>query len=428
MPGPLPPPPAGAASHQAKRHVFILDDDDAFREDLAECLILAGHEVIHSGDAAVLTSKGFCRIDTLILDLSMPTVDGTQVLRSMCDCALAPDVILVSGNAQDVIEAAAEAARMGNVQVVGALKKPFDPADLLQLLAAEPRRGAQRAAPLEGAPNAALMAGLEAALAVGAVPVAFQPQVHTETLDFAGAEVLLGEIWPGLGHVSAGAMIAAAASRPDLLTALTFHMVRAAAEGCAAWQTLGFVGEVSVNMPIETMLQPDVTPRLAALVRAAGVEPARVVFELTEDALYDSSSGSLMAVAQARLAGFGIALDDVGQRQSGLLQLARLPITELKIDRALLVQARTSEKARSIYIALVELGQRLALKVVAEGVETAQDLSFVKARAVDLVQGYLVSRKVPLADFLGLLKNWPQKQATLRSEGSETGGEDERPE
>lgn len=157
-------------------------------------------------------------------------------------------------------------------------------------------------------------------------------------------------------------------------------------------------------MPLDMLTEPQASVRLAEAVRQAGLATTDVILELTEDAIYGSSSDAMMALAQVRIAGFGVALDDVGQRQSGLVQLARLPITELKVDRALVVGSRSSEKSRSILAALVQLGHRLRLKVVAEGVETQEDLLRVKAMGVDVVQGYLISRKLGLAELLAMFK------------------------
>lgn len=416
----------GPPPQSAPLHVLVVDDDTDFREDLSEALTLAGHHVTPVADASEFAPGLMGAADVVILDLSMPGIDGTDVLRTMSRDRLGAGVILVSGRPPDVIRAAADAARMGALNVLGTFRKPFDPHELLALLASGPAREAHAAASAATAAETDLAAVLERAIAEARVPVTFQPKVHVDSLVFDGAEALLGDVWPEVGKISPLQMVAAAARVPDLLTRLTYHMVRAAAEGCAAWTGRGHGGAVSVNVPLEAVLDPGSPATLAGLARAGGVDPGDIILELTEDALYDSSCDALMAIAQARIAGFGIALDDVGQRQSGLLQLARLPITELKIDRELLTQARTSDKARSIFALLVELGHRLGLEVVAEGVETPADLSFVKAEHVDSMQGYLISRKLPLAELLALLDAWPKRQHAPQDGATRTGGEDGR--
>lgn len=132
-----------------------------------------------------------------------------------------------------------------------------------------------------------------------------------------------------------------------------------------------------------------------------------MIFELTEDSIYDSSTDALAVLARLRLAGFGLSLDDVGRRQSGLLQVANLPITEVKIDLEILAQARRWAKSRSIFGSIAELGRRLGLSVVAEGVKTRDDLALVRSLPVDYVQGFLVSRKRLLPDLLAMLAACP---------------------
>ena len=417
-------PQAGAPAQEPPgrgklRRILILDDDTAFREDLAEYLIFAGHTVDHTSDPGHLTPQRLCQTDILLLDLNMPGVDGVDVLRNLCRCALSAQVILISGSDKDVIEAAAEAGRLSDIRILGTLHKPFDPEELLTLIGADAAEPGSRGA-IVGTPTFPRVAeAVEAAIAAGTVPVMFQPKCRPGDRAFGGAEALLGDVWPGLGRISPSAVIAAAALVPGLLRRLTLKVVERAAEGGAAWRAAGLDGPVSINMTLDLLTEPRAPALLAAAVTEAGLAPSNVILELTEDAIYDSSSEALMALAQVRLAGFGVALDDVGQRQSGLLQLARLPITELKIDRALVVQSRSTEKSRSILEALVELGHRLGLKVVAEGVETEEDLSRVKAMGVDLVQGFVISRKLALAEFIAMFKEWRQPGATTRDAGRE---------
>lgn len=397
-----------------KKQILVLDDDDAFREDLGEFLSGAGYTVIARGECQGLSFEQLCANDFLLLDLSMPAVDGTDVLKQLAAGQCSMPIILISGSTQDVISAVADAARLRHIQILGTLKKPFDPDELLRLLASAPSERASAGASAPPVAMAELVPALAQAVDAGTLPIMFQPKMGARSLTFAGAEVLLGTALPGVGPVSPPQMIAAAGTVPGLLSRLTYQTFRAGIAGYLRWREAGHAGPASVNVPLEVFLEPDLDDRLMALVSEAGQAPEALICELTEDALYDSSSDSLIALAKMRLKGFGLALDDVGQRQSGLLQLARLPVTELKIDMALLQEARASEKARNIFASLVELGHRLSMKVVAEGVETLEDLHFARTNTVDYVQGYLLSRKLDLPDLLALLDAWPEQQRALQ--------------
>jgi EAL domain-containing protein (putative c-di-GMP-specific phosphodiesterase class I) len=247
----------------------------------------------------------------------------------------------------------------------------------------------------------------------------FQPQVHADDLSFSGAEALLAHELPGVGTVPPERILEAAASEPKLLDALARETFRSALIGCKIWMERGYDGSVSVNIPISALRQSGAADELAEIAHSTGVPPQSVVCELTEDAMYASSSESLMALAQMRMAGFGVALDDIGQRSSGLLQVSKLPLTELKIDRELIVEARRSDKARSIIASLANLGRELSMKVVAEGVETAEDLAFVRANRIDCVQGYLISKKLSPAALMDWLESRNKAMRTPRGGAKE---------
>ena len=391
----------------ADHKLFILDDDEDFRADLGEFLTNEGWDVVSAGDARSISADELAGFDVLILDLSMPGRDGATVLRELADLSPKPEVIVVSGYGEDVINAVADAGRLSHVRIKGTLQKPFDPDALLRLLASAPTTAAKSAnAPqhTDSEVTSALRMALAAASAAAPFPMTFQPQVRSDDLSFAGAEALLGNELPNLGAISPERIVAAAAGDAKLAEALAHETFRAAVIGCKAWRDKGYRGSVSVNVPIDALRGAGAAARFADIARSAGLTPDSVICELTEDAVYASSSDSLIAIAQLRLEGFGVALDDIGQRNSGLLQVSKLPLTELKIDRELIVEARASDKARSIIASLAGLGRALSMKVVAEGIETTDDLAFVRTNQIDCVQGYLVSRKLPLPALMGWLE------------------------
>lgn len=395
-----------------ERSVFILDDEREFREDLVEFLEGNGYRVTSAGDARFFTDADMAGHDVLLLDLAMPSIDGMEVLKYLSRQAKAPAVILLSGSGEDVIRTVADAARRDGLAVLGLLHKPFDPHDLLALLESDaslPTRASSRA---RHDPRAVL-AALRAALEERSLPVNFQPLVQADTLAFAGAEALLDGMVPGLGYVGPQDILAAAAAESAVSLGITQHVLTEAVAVCSRWTELGWDAKVSVNLPIDALLTAGVAGALTGPVHAAGLAAGNVVFELTEDTLYTASSEALSALARLRIAGFGLALDDVGQRQSGLLQIANLPVTEIKIDMELLRDAREWGKARSIFQSLADLGHGLGLQVVAEGVETPEDLALVRKSSVDLVQGFIVARKMKADDLLALLSQCGDRQSSL---------------
>lgn len=379
------------------RSIVVLDDDFDLREEICHALAADGHDVVGIGNANALANT---RADVLVLDLALPGIDGVDVLRRLAkQHASAPGIVLISGYGESVLRTASRSAEAGGLTVLGVMPKPIDP-DLLSAVVRRDIVGPRKV--LESVSDD-LVPHLGRALSEDNVAVHFQPKVRTETLTFAGAEALLAGHLGDDRRASPPKIIEAARRMPDGLTRLTHSVLHQASQAAQRWTDAGFAGPVSVNLPMEALLAPDSVATLSALATENGLDPSQVTFELLEDALYDSSAEALALLTKLRLAGFGLALDDLGQRQSGLLQLANLPVTEIKIDLEIVRQARTWEKARNIFGSLAELGHRLGISVTAEGVETFADLEFVRSHPVDYFQGYLVSGKRPIEDFLGKL-------------------------
>jgi EAL domain-containing protein (putative c-di-GMP-specific phosphodiesterase class I)/ActR/RegA family two-component response regulator len=384
-------------------HVVVLDDDSDLRREIGQLLELEGYDVVALSDARLLDPAAFDGVDVLVLDLMMPGVDGLDVLRRLGKWRAPPKLVLMTGHGEAVLRGTTAAAERQGLTVIGGLAKPFDPDQLSAVLVAAPVVQPTPPSGRQDPPSTVIRGALEAALQDRLLKVAFQPIVRSDTFQFAGAEALLAGELPGIGPVSPPAIVAAAMTEPALISELSVDVTRQAAEACAEWLAAGYQGHVSVNLPLTVLLERSTIEEIATITKAASLPPQQVTFELTEDAVYDSSAGALSALVKLRLAGFGLALDDVGQRSSGLTQLANLPVTELKIDIEIVRLSRTWTKARDIYAALADLGRRLDLAVVAEGIETPQDVALARTHCVDFLQGYLISRKRPLAELMKLI-------------------------
>ncbi|MBA4791101.1 MAG: EAL domain-containing response regulator [Rhizobiales bacterium] len=380
---------------------FILDDDDAFSEDLAEALVHRGHRVRTAGDPQFVSDEALNDADVLLLDLALPTVDGIGVLARLRHLAHPPRIVFISGSGEELLRTASIIARSHGLRVLGTLGKPFGPEDVTSL--AEPPAPAFPGAACQAeCPAERLLPALRDAVKARTLPVLFQPLLTTQHLLFAGAEALLGNQLPGFGPVTPQEMVRAASTDIDVLRDLTVFVLEQAVDACARLSDLQGTTQVSINLPLEVLETEGAVETISHIVARGGVAPRQIILELTEDAIYFTSPQALAAIAQLRLAGFGVALDDVAQRQSGLLQLSNLPVTEIKIDLELLRQARQWDKARWIFTSIADLGHRLGLTVVAEGVESLDDLALARRASVDYIQGYLVSRKRPLSELLAM--------------------------
>jgi diguanylate cyclase (GGDEF)-like protein/PAS domain S-box-containing protein len=172
-------------------------------------------------------------------------------------------------------------------------------------------------------------------------------------------------------------------------------------EGCrqlARWTETGVLATdvaLAVNVSARQLIQPGFPSTVAAALDRHGVAPGRLVIEITESTVMHDAIGSIACLSELRALGVRISVDDFGTGYSSLGYLQRLPIDELKIDRAFVSPLSTGERAASIVESIVSLGHALGLTVIAEGVESVEQLRRLRAIGCDVAQGFLYTRPLP---------------------------------
>jgi EAL domain-containing protein (putative c-di-GMP-specific phosphodiesterase class I) len=134
---------------------------------------------------------------------------------------------------------------------------------------------------------------------------------------------------------------------------------------------------------------------LYELCRQYKVAPERVVLELTESSAMVESMLSLDLMTRFRVKGFQLSIDDFGTGFSSMVQLVRLPFSEIKIDKSFVMQAQQSQESRTMIKSIIDLGHSLGLLVTAEGVEDLDTLNYLNSLGCDLAQGYLIGHPMP---------------------------------
>ena len=172
----------------------------------------------------------------------------------------------------------------------------------------------------------------------------------------------------------------------------------------AQWSSQGHEIPVSINLPTHLLDDDDLADTLHDYVRAEGGTPAKLGFELMECSTTQDISKYYAGACRLRMKGFGLAQDDFGQGFSSYFNLVSTPFTELKIDRALVHGCVENANLASALASIVTLGRQLGLEVVAEGVESQEELALLRQLNCDRVQGFLISRAVSFGHF-GLLLN-----------------------
>jgi diguanylate cyclase len=245
--------------------------------------------------------------------------------------------------------------------------------------------------------------GLRSALENQELSLHFQPHV-TLGGEIVGAEALLRWRHPTLGSVPPGTFIPIA-EETGLIHTLGTWVVAQACACIRAWRELGvdFGGRLSVNVSPWQIAHPQFAQRIEAQVREAGIDPSLLTLELTESALLNDFDAALSTLRALSSSGFRLALDDFGTGYSSLAYLQQLPLDELKIDRAFINALQPSEPDPLAGF-IIDVGRRLGMTTIAEGVETPQQRAMLQTLGCDILQGYLICAPLPESEFLAWLE------------------------
>ena len=243
--------------------------------------------------------------------------------------------------------------------------------------------------------RAQLKHGLLAAIAEQQFLLHYQPRVNTRTGELLSMEALLRWRHPTLGMVAPGEFIALAESS-GLILRIGEMVIDMACAQIAEWKNQqAVVVPVSVNVSAKQFLHGSVKHALAAALERHGVAPSLLEVEITESAMMGNQDDIIAELAAIRALGIKLHVDDFGTGYSSLSQLQRLKMDVLKVDRAFTAELGNSIEGRVFFQAIVSMAHALGMAVVAEGVETQQQLAILQALDCNEAQGYFIARPMP---------------------------------
>ena len=369
--------------------VLIVDDDELLVRGLARSLRSRGYVVstATSGEEAIGHAKTH-RFDVVLSDISMPCMDGIQLLKQLREVDMLVPVVLVTG--EPTVSTAMDAVEYGAFRY---LSKPLNGEVVSQVidLAARYHRmarvKAKAAAALGNDASPGDRAGLEASFgrALETLWIAYHPIVSVATRTIYGYEALLRSREPNLPHP--GAMIEAA-ERLDALHTLGRIIRDRAATPVASEPAAGVL---FVNLHVRDLLDPFLLAPDTPLSHIA----ERVVLEITERAALDDVGDVRPRIAKLREMGFRIAVDDLGAGYAGLTSFAQLEPEVVKLDMSLVRGIDASATKQKVVRSMTSLSQDMGMLVVAEGVETAAERDMLVDLGCDLLQGFLFAKPSP---------------------------------
>jgi diguanylate cyclase (GGDEF)-like protein len=247
---------------------------------------------------------------------------------------------------------------------------------------------------------------LHAALAAGDLTLFYQPLVASANGRVTGLEALLRWKHPTKGDISPAKFVPIA-EEAGLMPALGAFVLDRAFQDAKRWPAL----DVAINLSPVQFRHVDLVEMLEMLIAKHGVDPHRIVLEVTEGVLMESSARNRQTLDAVRALGFKIALDDFGTGYSSLRYLADFRFDKIKIDRAFVTGIHERKRAMTIIQSVITLGRGLGMQIVAEGVETEAEASVMRLIGVTELQGFYFSQAVPVPDVDALLAQAPAADA-----------------
>lgn len=383
--------------------LLIVDDEAELRSMFRDVAEDMGFAVAEAGNQEDFITA-YDRLDptAVLLDLTMPDIDGVELLRDLGERGCTAPIILASGQDERVISTAQRLGRMFGLTMLDVLQKP---------VAVSALESALQGVWVEAAgitPEA-----LEQAVAMDRFVPHFQPKIdlqNGETYPIIGSEALIRWMHPTRGLVMPGEFIGIAEDS-NLIGSITEVLLRKTIAELTSWQHQGLALPVSINLSAKQLTDLCLPDRIASQLSEAGLDSKLLAVEITEQAAMSDVRKAADILTRLRLKNIAVSLDDFGAGYSSLAEIYRLPLSELKFDRSLIMDLDHDPDARTVVKALIALAHELGMPVCAEGIETVETAEFLRDIGCERAQGFLFSRPVPADAYLDLVRAQTEKSA-----------------
>ena len=366
--------------------LLVIDDEPDVATTVGRVARRAGFDTIVTTDGADFLDRATTWSPTVIvLDLSMPDLDGLAILEQLAAQRSRAHILIVSGHDRPAIDQARAFGLNLGLAIVGVLQKP---------LRIETLRAALRTI----YDDEQLISSQEtlAAIRAGEFFLEYQPIVRLDDGAAIGVEALARWRHGQRGVIYPDSFIPVMESA-GVMRDFTPMIIGMAVAQARVWRDQKSDFRVSVNVSGGCVGGLPLDDIIAKSCSANGVDPKTLTIEMTETAAMGDLARAATGMANLRALGVRISVDDFGTGYSSLVQLHRLPLSEIKIDKSFVLGGGVSRESQVIVRTIVSLADNLSLEVVAEGIETEAAKDFVANAGCRIGQGYLFSRPLPAA-------------------------------
>lgn len=390
-------------------HFLVAEGDVRVRKALCDALRQLGSARITEVPDGHMALRCFQysftpAVDIAIVDMALAGMDGLELLRSLAAMNCRARVIIVAQLSNNLLFSIETMAQAYGIDLLGTLGKPVNAQALGQLVRNYTPPVAHMDRP---APHTFTFAEVGHALQAGQFEPYFQPKIALETGHVKGLEVFARWIHPVHGELGPSSFIDALEenSRIDFLD---WCMIEKSVQCCRELHDHGLPIEVSINVAPETLAHPAFIQQISACMERHQVAPMHLTFEMPESSVLTHDPSFLERLVRLRMVGYGLAIDDYGTGRSNLQLLARVPFTELKIDRTFVDGASRRRALGTVLSSCLGLARSLDRESCAVGVETRQDWDFLQALGCTYAQGYHIARPMKAQAFPAWLQDWMQ--------------------
>jgi EAL domain-containing protein (putative c-di-GMP-specific phosphodiesterase class I)/CheY-like chemotaxis protein len=391
----------------AHLHFLVAEGDSAQRAALVEMLGRLGASRVTDvpdGHMALRTFQaGFTpRVHVAIIDLALPGMDGLELIRNLAGLDAGISLVVTGAQPANLLFSVETLAQVYGIDLLGSVSKPVTAAKLKPLLDNYAPRPAHDA--LEATPRFTF-AEIGNGLQKRQFEPFFQPKIELATGQVKGLETFARWRHPEHGLLGPSAFIDALVQN-NRIDFLDWSMIELSVERCRWLHDQGTPISISINLAPETLAHPAFIRQITACLARHAVLPDYITFEMPESSVLNTDPNFIERLVRLRMMGFGLAIDDYGTGRSNLQLLARIPFTELKIDRSFVDGASKRRPLGTVLRSCLSLAHSLDRMSVAVGVETRQDWDFLQGLGCTYAQGYHIANPMEASAFPGWLEDW----------------------